>query len=98
MFSTLRAGSYGFLLGSAAGIALGVLIAPEEGRKMRRRAVFQIERLAVRLGNWVDDFTKQETLASEARRSSEAIVQDVEEQASRIRAEIDALIGGVRGR
>lgn len=65
---------------------------------MRRRALFQMERMAVRMGRWVDDLTTQQPQASEARRSSEAIVQDVEEQASRIRAEIDALIGGVRGR
>ena len=33
----IRSGVWGAILGSAAGFALGILLAPEEGQKIRRR-------------------------------------------------------------
>ncbi|RMF64988.1 MAG: YtxH domain-containing protein [Bacteroidetes bacterium] len=92
---TLRAGAWGVLLGGAAGFALGLLVAPEEGRKLRRRLVYQLERLAGQVGEIVEDLLHPEVVG-EARRDADAIVADAQARARRIREDIDELLGEVR--
>lgn len=84
------------LIGGAVGVALGLLIAPEEGKKMRRRMAYQLEHLADQVGTFVDQIANPE-LASEARRTGDMLVADAREKAQQIRDDIDALLGEVRG-
>ena len=93
--SVVRAGSWGVVLGGTAGFLLGMLLAPEEGQKIRRRLVYQLEHLTVELSDFVDRVLRpQET--GEARRTGDALVADARAQAQRIRDEIDALLGEMR--
>ena len=93
--SVVRAGSWGVVLGGAAGFLLGLLLAPEEGQKIRRRLAYQLEHLAEEIAHLFDQITHpQET--SEARRTGDALVADARQQAQRIRDEIDALLGEMR--
>jgi gas vesicle protein len=84
------------LLGGAVGFGLGLLIAPEEGKKMRRRMAYQLEHLANQLGALVDQVAHPED-SSEARRTGDMLVADAREKAQQIRDDIDALLGEVRG-
>ncbi len=92
----VRAGAWGLIAGVSAGFAVGLLLAPGEGRKLRRRLVYQLETLANRIGSVVEDFSSPEG-DSEARRTGNRLVEDAEEEARRIRNEIDALLGDARG-
>ncbi len=92
----IRAGTFGALLGGMAGFAAGLLIAPEEGRKVRRRLVYQLERAAEQVGVLVEQMVQQQPAGSSAKASGHQVVEDAREEAARIRAEIDALIGEVR--
>ncbi|MFQ5572286.1 MAG: YtxH domain-containing protein, partial [Rhodothermales bacterium] len=83
------------LLGGAAGFALGLLLAPEEGRKLRRRLSYRLESLGKQVGDLADQVLNPET-ESEARRTGDALVADAEVRAQRIRSDIDALLGEVR--
>lgn len=94
--TVIRAGTFGALLGAAAGFAAGLLVAPEEGRKVRRRLVYQLERAAEQVGVLVDQVIQQPAAGSSARASGHQVVENAREEAARIRAEIDALIGEVR--
>lgn len=95
---SIRAGAWGVLLGSAAGFALGLLLAPEEGRKIRRRLAFQLEHLSRRVGTLVDQVVSDDD-SSDARREGDELVEDAKQQAQKIRDDIDALLGEVqRGR
>jgi gas vesicle protein len=86
-----RAGVWGLLLGAGVGFAVGMLLAPEEGQKIRRRLAFQLENLSQRLGDYVDRFTS-DGQGSEARQKGESLVADVEERARQIQDDMDQLL------
>lgn len=93
--TAIRTGMWSLLLGGAVGFSLGLLLAPEEGRKMRLRLIYRLERLAL----WTADLAER-VLApseeSEARRTGNALVRDARAEAKRIREEIDALLDEIR--
>ena len=93
--SVIRAGVWGVLVGSVTGFAMGLLLAPEEGRKIRRRMAYQLEHLADQFGKFVDQVAG-EAATNETRRTGDALVADAREQAQRIRDDIDALLGEMR--
>lgn len=90
-----RAGVLGALLGGMAGFTAGLLFAPDEGQRTRRRLVYQLEHLAVQVGLFVEELMRSEA-ASDARRTSDALVADAQERAQRIRDDIDALLEEMR--
>jgi len=92
---TLRAAVWGILAGGAVGFVLGLITAPEEGRRIRRRVAYQLDRLGAKVADFVDDALNPDE-HGEARRDADALVADAEEQAQRIRQDIDALIGEMR--
>lgn len=95
MIRVLRVGAWGVLIGGAAGFALGVLLAPEEGQTIRRRLVYRLEHLAGQAGQLVDHLIKQQS-GNEARRTGDALVADARARAQRIRKDIDLLLEEMR--
>ena len=93
--SVVRAGAWGMIAGGLAGFAVGLLLAPEEGQKLRRRVAYQLEHLADQLGAFIDHLSNPDG-SSEARRTGDQLVEDAREKAQRIRDDIDALLGEVR--
>ena len=90
-----RAWLWGILVGGAVGFGLGLITAPEEGRKVRRRLAYQLDHLGDRVADLLDEFLNQDE-NSEARRDGESLVADAEEKAQQIRADIDSLLGEMR--
>ena len=95
MGSIVRAGVWGTLLGGAAGFALGILLAPEEGQKVRRRLAYQLENLADQVSHFVDQIVHPEE-PSNARLEGDALVADVRTKARKIQDDMDALMGEIR--
>lgn len=93
--SVLRALGWGALLGGGAGLTAGLLLAPENGRRMRRRISYRLENLARRAGTLFDQVMTPEQ-DGEARRHGEELVADARKQAQLIQTEIDAVLGQVR--
>lgn len=93
--SVVRSSAWGMLVGGAAGFTLGLLLAPEEGGRMRRRVAYQLEHLANRMGVFVEQLAQSDS-RSEARRTGDQLVADAREKAQQIREDIDALLGEVR--
>ncbi len=93
--SVFRAGVWGTVLGGAAGFALGMLVAPEDGKKIRRRLAYQLENLSQQVGGYIDHLT-QPAEQSAARQRGDALVADARERADQIRQDIDALLGEVK--
>ncbi len=91
----VKTGMLGAFLGGMAGFAVGLLLAPEAGPRTRRRLVYQLEDLAVQTGLYVEQLLSGQT-RSEARRSGDALVEDAQVRAERIRDDIDALLEEVR--
>jgi gas vesicle protein len=90
-----RAGALGAVVGGVAGFAFGLLVAPEEGRKVRRRLVYQLERLGEKVGVLVDHVLAPEA-GSEARRTADKLVEEARSEARRIQSDIDALLAEMR--
>lgn len=92
---TIRVCLWGAIVGGLAGFAMGLITAPEEGRSIRRRLAFQLDRLGSRVADLVDEVLNPESEGA-ARREGDALVADAEAEAQRIRKDIDALIGEMR--
>ena len=92
---TFRAGTWGAILGGAVGFALGLLLAPEEGRKIRRKLAYQLDHISDQVAVLIEKTLNPES-EGEARREGDALVADAQEKAERIRGDIDALLGEMR--
>jgi gas vesicle protein len=88
---SFRAGFLGLAVGAAAGFALGMLLAPEEGRKLRRRLAFQLDNASARIGDWIESLG-DDTVKSEAKQKGESLVADVQQRARQIQDDMDALL------
>lgn len=81
----------GLLVGGVIGLGLGLLAAPEEGQRLRRRLAYRLDRLSDRVRTLVHELGPPGD-ESEARRSGAALVADVQKQADQIMHDVDALI------
>ena len=95
MGSLVRAGIVGTLLGGGVGFVLGILLAPEEGQKVRRRLAYQLENLSDQLGEFVDQLTSPGQ-PNDARVDADNLVADARTRARKIQEDIDALMGEAR--
>lgn len=93
--SLVRAGVFGTLVGGSIGFVLGILLAPEEGQKVRRRLAYQLEHLSDQLGEFVDQLTHPGQ-PGDARVEGDAVVADARSKARKIQEDIDALMGEAR--
>ena len=96
MSNTLRTGTLGILIGAAAGFALGVLFAPEEGKKLRRKVAYQLDHLGETVSDLIDQTLGDKTKGGEAKRESDALVENARQKVSAIGSDIDALLNEMR--
>ena len=92
---TFRAGTWGAILGGVAGFGLGLLLAPEEGKRLRRKLAYQLDHISEQVADLIEKSLSPES-ESEARRDGEALVDDAHEKAEKIRSDIDTLLGEMR--
>lgn len=92
---TFRAGTWGAIVGGAVGFALGLLLAPEEGRRLRRKLAYQLDHLSEQVAELIEKMITPES-EGEARRDGKALVDDAQEKAEKIRSDIDTLLGEMR--
>lgn len=96
MSKTLRTGTLGILIGAAAGFALGVLFAPEEGKKLRRKLAYQLENLGESVADIIDNTLGDKQQEGQAKRESDALVKNARQKADVISHDIDALLDEMR--
>ena len=93
----VRASVFGTLVGGAVGFTLGMLLAPDEGRQLRRRMAYLLDHWAADLAGVIDRLDGNAT-TSEARDRADALVADARQQAAELLDEADALISEARSR
>jgi gas vesicle protein len=93
----LRASFWGFAAGGAAGVALGILLAPDEGRQVRQRVAYLLDRWAGQVAGLAEGLLA-EAPPSMGRQSADAVVADARQQAEQLLDEAEALMNEVRSR
>ncbi len=86
---------WGFLVGAASGLTFGLLLAPDEGRQLRRRAAYLLDRWAGDLAAVLDRLDR-DGVSSDARARADALVADARQQAESLLSEADDLINQAR--
>ncbi len=95
--SLVRASVVGALAGVLTGFGLGLLVAPDEGRKVRRRLAYLLDRWSYQVAALVEQLGSDE-VQSGARESGAALIADAREQAERILQDANSLMSEVRQR
>ena len=95
--SFVRASILGALLGGLTGFSLGLLVAPDEGRKVRRRLAYLLDRWSGQMATLVEQLNSEE-VQSAARDSGAALIADAREQAERILQDANSLMNEVQQR
>ncbi len=94
--NSARSGIWGLLLGSAVGFLMGILVAPQEGKRVRRKVAYQLDHLGDKVAGLVESALADSDEGSPARKAANDLVKDAKEKADVIRNDIDALLGEMR--
>ena len=92
-----RAIGMGVVVGAMTGFVAGLLVAPEEGTRLRRRISYHLEGVRKQLKEFMESSLGEE-YDNEARRHGEELVTKVHERAQEISDNIDAVLEEVPGR
>lgn len=95
--SLVRASVLGAIAGGLTGFSLGLLVAPDEGRKARRRLAYLLDRWSHQIAALVEQLGSDE-VQSAARESGAALIADAREQAERILQDANSLMNEVQQR
>ena len=95
--SVARLLGIGAVVGASAGFVLGLLLAPEEGSRLRRRITYHLDGVRKILQEIVKEGLPQ-SLDAKQGKNSQALVTEVHERAQEISERIDAVLEDVQNR
>lgn len=89
----------GFLVGTVAGMSLGILYAPEKGTQIRRRLSYRLDKYRNVLAGLLDQLVEnKEKFVSTAKVEEKKRKEEMIEKAEKLMTEIDDLSNKIKSR
>jgi gas vesicle protein len=89
-------GILSLITGSAIGLAIGVLFAPDKGSNTRGRVSYNLYRFKSALEDILLELQREELPGSIARTESERVITDAKEKAEELLRDVETLIGQIK--
>ena len=83
-------GLFSVLMATLIGVAVGLIIAPHDGRRTRLRLLYQLERLGKKAFRIMDDLPLPD-VEHASRKEGEAVIEDARKRARDIEEELERL-------
>ena len=81
----------GMVIGGIVGVGIGLLVAPEQGQKMRRRVAYRLNHLVGRVADLIEKVNRMQE-ESEARINGAAVIAETQNQADAIMQDANNLL------
>jgi gas vesicle protein len=88
---------FAFLSGITAGVAIGVLYAPDKGKNTRDRLSYQLTKYRDQLKEYIEAMVEGRDMPlSYAKSEGERVVNDAKERAEKLLGDVEDLIGQIK--
>lgn len=89
----------GLLLGAAVGGIVGILYAPNEGSKTRRKLSYQLKNLQNKLKQYLQELKEgKEEHVNLARTKGEQVINDAKEKAEKLLNDVESLMSQIKSK